>query len=181
MAKACLTTSVPPDSTMLKVSRPASGVLVVSQGRTQAFVRLAIWISVVVIFYLVVLGDGAQTAARAGSDIAPDWHVWVLLLVPLCLLPYLFGLIRTMSRADELMFDGRGRTIYKGKRALATFAEIRSLELRAVHGTCEEFRLSAVLADGENVELIETEASAVIEALAGEISALLNISLIRKA
>ncbi len=165
---------------MLKVSRPASGVLVVSHGRTQALVRLAIWTSVVVIFYLVVLGDAAQTAEHTGSDKTAAWHVWVLLLFPLCLLPYLFGLIRILRRANDLIFDGPRKTVSKGKRALAAFADVRALEMRAVHGTCEEFRLSALLEDGGNLELIETEASAMIEALAEEISELLEVPLTRK-
>lgn len=164
---------------MLKVSRPASGILVISQGRTQTLVRLAIWIGVVVIFYLVVLGDAALTDDHSANTEATAWRTWVLLLFPLCLLPYLFSLVRALRRADALICDGRAKRLSKRRQTLVDFADIRELELQTVQGTCEEFRLSAILSNGHSIELLEAEASAATEALAVEISELLEAPLIR--
>lgn len=166
---------------MLKVSRPATGLLVISQGRAQAFVRLAVWIGVVIVFYLVLLGDAILSPEPVTNSHADAWHERVLLLFPLFLLPYLFSLVRTLRRADELTLDGCEKIVSRGRRTLAAFSDVRSLELRTVHGTCEEFRLSAILSDGRIIGLVETEASAAIEALAQEISELLGVPLARPA
>ncbi|HSS66275.1 MAG TPA: hypothetical protein VLS27_17735 [Gammaproteobacteria bacterium] len=166
---------------MLRVSRPAAGTLVISQGRAQAFVRLAIWIGVVGLFYLVVLGETVLSGAPAANGRGVPWHEWALLLFPLSLLPYLFSLVRTLRRADELILDGREKIVSRGRRTLAVFTDIRSLELKTVHGSCEEFRLSAILSNGRSIELMETEASAAIGTLAREMSGLLQVPLIRKA
>lgn len=165
---------------MFKVSRTATGTLIISQGRAQAVVRLVIWASVVVVFYLVVLGDAALSGERLQGDRAPPWHLWALLLFPLFLVPYLFSLIRALRCADELIFDGREKIICRRGRTLARFSDIRGLELRAVHGTCEEYQLSTVLAAGGSLDLLEAEASAATETLARELSELLQVPLIRK-
>lgn len=166
---------------MLEVSRPDAGTLIISKGRAQAFVRLLIWAGVVLLFYIVLISDLVQSGERPEGGEAAAWHLWTLMLFPLFLLPYLFGLLRTIRRADDLIFDGRKRTVSKGKQTLAGYADIRALELLSVHATCEEFRLSAVLADGVSIELMETEASVAIEVLAREISNLLSVPLNRKA
>jgi hypothetical protein len=166
---------------MLNVSRSAAGLLVVSQGRAQAFARLAIWIGVVTVFYLVVLGDAVLSRSPPGSNAANAWHEWSLLIFPLFLLPYLLSLVRTLRRADVLTLDRCEKIVRRGRRTLAAFAEVRSLELRTVHATCEEFRLSAILRNGRSVGLVETEASAAVEALAKEISELLDVPLGRTA
>jgi hypothetical protein len=164
---------------MLRVYRPAAGFLVISQGRGQALLRLSIWVGVVVVFYVVVIGDVALSRAPVENNQAGGWHEWVLLIFPLFLLPYLFSLVRTLRRADELTIDGREKTVSKGRRTLAAFADVRSLELRTVHGSCEELRLSAILDNGRNIGLVETEASTAIEALAQEVSELLDVPLAR--
>ena len=165
---------------MLRVSRPGTGILVVSQGQAQAVVRLLIWLSVVVLFYLVLLFGAPLNEELSSDDSAAAWHVWALLLVPLFLLPYLFGLIRAIRRSDELIFNGPDKIVSKGGKTLAAFTDIRAIELRTVHGTCEELRLSAVLDDGGSIALLETEASAEVDALAGKISELLQVPLTRK-
>lgn len=165
---------------MLRVFRPTTKILVVSQGRAQAVVRLLIWIGVVVLFYIVLLVDAPLGNERPPDDSAAAWRTWALFLVPLFLLPYLFGAIRAIRRSDELIFNGLDEIVFKGGRTLATFADIRAIELQTVHSSCEEFRLSAVLAAGGAIPLLETEASAEVDALAGKISDLLQVPLTRR-
>ncbi len=166
---------------MLRISRPTAEILVASLGRTQALVRLLIWISVVVLFCIVLLFDASLGNQRSPDDPAAAWRRWALFLVPLFLLPYLFGLTRAIRRGDELVINGVDGIVLKGGKTLAAFTEIRAIELRTVHGSCEEFRLSALLAAGGTVSLLETEASAAVEALAREISERLEVPLIRSA
>ena len=78
---------------MLRVSRPETETLVISQRQAQAVVRLLIWISVVVLFYVVLLVGTPLNEERQSGDAAAAWHRWALFLVPLFLLPYFFSLI----------------------------------------------------------------------------------------
>ncbi len=164
---------------MMKVSRDDDGMLVISQGRTETLVRLLIWIGVVLIFYLVILSDAALTGGPSKWSDGGGWHFWALLLFPVFLLPYLFSLVRGLLRVDELVFDSAAKQLLRRKRSLAAFSDIREIRLQTVHGTCEEFRLSAILNNGRRIELFETEAPAVIESLAAEICDLLGVQLIR--
>jgi len=157
---------------MVKVLRPTPQVLIISERRLQALIRLGIWIAIVCVFYLVVLN---------GASPAGGYWEWLLLLFPLFLLPYLFDCIRVLLRSDELIFDGRSQVVSSRSRPLAAFGDIRKLHLRAVNGTCEEFCLSATLDDGRDIKLCESGASAAIIALADEIAALVGVEITRGA
>ncbi len=143
--------------------------------------RLIIWLGVVVIFYLVALRSGVPSGERWLVDGPTALHEWLLLLFPLFLLPYLPSLIRALRGFDELTFDGRSRMLSGEARLAVAFADVEDLQLRTVHGSCEEYRLDAVLKDGRRIELFETEASAAVESLAEEVSELLGVALTRKA
>ncbi len=82
--------------------------------------------------------------------------------------------------AKALTFDARARVLTSGHERMAYFGEISELQLRCVHGTCEEYILDARLADGRNVKLFESEASAAAVALANEISGLVGVRVTRR-
>lgn len=164
---------------MLRVSRPAAEILVLSEGRAQALVRLLIWIGIVVLFCVVLLVDSPPGNDRPPDDPAAAWRTWALFLVPLFLLPYLFALIRAIRRGDDLVINGLDKIVFKGGKTLAAFTEVRAIELQTIHGSCEEFRLSALLAAGGAIPLLETGASAAVQALAREISELMDVPLVR--
>lgn len=166
---------------MFKLIRPGPGVLVVSEKPLPALVRLGIWLSLVGIFYAVLLGGGAKGGIAPAAANGRDLHDWLLLLFPLFLLPYLFNCLRAIFGAGDLIFDGASRTVSRRRRLLAAFADIRELRLRTVNATCEEFCLSAVLADGRIVSLLERSRSAGVDALAEEIAALIGVKVIRAA
>jgi hypothetical protein len=154
--------------------------LVISQRPTGAAVRLIIWFGVVLTFYLVALGGGVRGGELWSVDGPTGWHEWLLLLFPLFLLPYLFSLVRALRGFGELTFDQKSKMLSGGARMPVSFAEIEDLQLRTVHGTCEEYRLDAILTGGRRTELFETDASAAVEALAEEVSELLGVALTRK-
>lgn len=166
---------------MFKVIRPGPGILVVSEKPLPALIRLGIWLSVVAIFYAVLLGGGAQGGITPAAANGRDLHEWLLLLFPLFLLPYLFNCVRVIFGAGELVFDGPSSTVSRRRRRLAAFADIRELRLRTVNATCEEFCLSAALADGRLLTLLESRGSPDIDALAEEIAALIGVKLTRAA
>ena len=166
---------------MLRVHRPAPRVLIISHKPAGALLRLAIWLGVVIAFYLVVLGGGMLPGASPAAAQAAGWRQWPLLLFPLFLLPYLFGLVRALLRADDLTVDGRSGQLCNRRGTLAEFSRIRELSLKTVHGTCEEYRLSAALEDGRSIKLIEAEATPAIESLAAELADLVGADLVRLA
>ncbi len=166
---------------MFRITRLSPGVLVISEKPLQALVRLGIWIGIVVIFYLVTLG-GIPVAGGAalGTD---EWglHEWLLLMFPVFLLPYVFSCIRALLGVGNLVFDGPSQSILRRGQLLAKFANIREMRLRAVNATCEEFCLTATLADGRVVTLLESKGTSGIDVVAEEISALVGVNLIRTA
>jgi hypothetical protein len=141
-------------------------MLVISQRPIGAAVRLIVWLGVVVTFYLVALGGGVLSGELWLVDGSTGWHEWLLLLFPLFLVPYLFSLIRALRGFDELTFDQRSKVLSGRARMPVAFAEIEDLQLRTVHGTCEEYCLDAILIGGRRIELFETDASTAVEALA---------------
>jgi hypothetical protein len=166
---------------MVKILRPTPLVLIISERRLQALIRLCIWTGVVCVFYLVVLNGTPLAGGKPAIFDAGGYWEWLLLLFPLFLLPYLFSCVRALLRSDELIFDGRSRLLSRRRRPLAAFGDIEKLDLRAVNGTCEELRLSATLGDGRRIKLCEGGASAAIIALADEVSALVGVEVARDA
>lgn len=165
---------------MFKVLRPQPNMLVVSQTRAQALVRLVIWIAVVSIFYLVVLG-GDLSAEAGDKNGQKNFHEWVLLLFPLFLLPYVAGCMREIFGGGTLVFDGASRKVLRRDRLLAAFDDIRELRLRTVNATCEEFCLCASLADGKFLALLESKHGATVDSVAMEIADLIGVELVRSA
>ena len=166
---------------MVKVLRPTPQVLIISERRLQALIRLGIWTGIVCVFYLVVLNGASLAGGKSAVFGAGGYWGWLLLLFPVFLLPYLFSCLRALLGSDELVFDGRSQLVSRRRQPLAAFGDIEKLDLRAVNGTCEEFRLSATLGDGRRIKLCEGGASAAIIALADEISALVGVEVARDA
>lgn len=165
---------------MLKVERPGPGILVVSQRPIGAALRLAIWTGVVVIFYAALIID-LELTESGPADHGLGWQTWMLLLFPIFLSSYLFALLRGLRGVAELLVDAEANTLSARNQPLASFSDVREIQLRSVHGTCEEYRLSAILEDARSIVLLEAEASPATEALAREIAALLEVELTRAA
>lgn len=148
---------------------PSAGpVLVAGERRLFVWVRLAVWLAVVSTYYLALLSQQI--------DFVEDWF---LLLMPLLLVPYLVDLVRGIAAGAPLVIDGRTRTLRAGRRTLATFAQIRAVELSTVNGRCEELSLRALLDDGSDIAIERGGAAARVDALARRIGAMLQIEVRR--
>lgn len=167
---------------MFKVTRPNHDILIVSEKPLAALVRLGIWLGVVGIFYAVVLGwESGATIPAPTTVIGHGWREGLILLFPVFLLPYLFSCVRGILGAGDLVFDGTSRTVTRKQQSLAAFSDIRELNLRTVNATCEEYSLSALLADGRKLSLLEIKGSPDVEQLAEEIAALIGVEITRAA
>lgn len=143
-------------------------MLIAGERRLFVWVRLAVWLGVVTTYYLALLSQQV--------DVAEDWF---LLLMPLLLVPYLFDLLRAIAAGAPLVVDARTRTLRAGRRTLATFAQVRAIELRTVNGRCEELSLRALLHDGNEIAIELGGAAARVDALAQRIGALLQVEVRR--
>jgi hypothetical protein len=147
------------------VRRPAPGVLVVTEARSRALVRLAVWAAVVGGFAGVLLGAAENDAGAR----------WLAALVPLVLAPYLLDAVRVLWRPREVVIDAaRGELRVRG-RAPVPFAGVRRLEVQAVNATCEEADVRVRLAGGGAVALATGYRFEPVMALAREASAIAGV------
>ena len=121
--------------------------LKIGEPRWRAVVRLLIWLSVVVIYYVTIVSTDAADANRRQS------FDGVLLLFPLFLIPYLFGIIRSIRTRDAFVFDGVAGDLRKNGVSIMRLDQITDLQLKAVNGTCEELSLCVQGEDNISIEL----------------------------
>ena len=145
------------------VSHPAPGVLVLSDGRAGALLRLLIWIAVVGAFFVALPAAGASPSP------------WLALLVALVLSPYLVDAVGVLVHGRVHTFDGPRRELRATGRPPIAFARIRQLEVAAVNGTCEESRLTVRLDDGSTLSVLTADSFSATLALAREAAALADV------
>ncbi|MDH3690001.1 MAG: hypothetical protein OEU36_11045 [Gammaproteobacteria bacterium] len=168
----------------VKVTRPRRQVLVVSKARLSALVRLVVWMAIVAVFYYTLLGLGDATDDAAPVGDAKAWLLedgtrWLLLLFPIFIVPYLIEGIKALTVQDELTFDGLSQTVRKNDREVATFNQIEHLKLSTINGRCEELALTAVLIDGNSVQIHTSGTLLKMVALANDIADILQVEVVR--
>jgi hypothetical protein len=167
----------------VKISRPSPRVLVVADRPLPALLGLLVWIALVAIYYCTLFAVGPmqemvpivsleQLANRSLDS-------WLLLLFPVIIVPYLVSTVRVLANRRRFVFDGVSRVVERDEKKIATFAEVRQLELRAVNGRCEELTISAVLNDGAELGIHSGGAADSIVALAGDIADVLDVEVVR--
>lgn len=167
----------------MKVSRPRSQVLVVADRRLPALLGLIVWLALVGIYYctLFALGPMEEMAPMVSSEQLAQFRLqsWLLLLLPLIIAPYLVNAIRALANRQRFVFDGKSHVVEKDAKKIATFAEVRRLELRAVNGRCEELAICAILNDGAELGIHTGGAADRTVALAGDIAEVLGVEVVR--
>ena len=147
----------------MRISHPVPGVLVVTDRRPAALLRLLIWV--------VVVGAFCMALPAAGAAPSP----WLALLVALALSPYLVDAVRVLVHGRVHTFDAPRGELRAAGRAPIAFARIRQLEVDAVNGTCEESRLTVRLDDGSALAMVTADSFVATLALAREASALAGV------
>lgn len=123
--------------------------LEIGEPRWRVVVRLLIWLSVVVLYYVTLVPIDAADAGRMNNA---SLH-WVLLVFPLFLTPYLFGIIQTLRDRELFVFDGVAGDLRRDGIAIIRLDQITDVCLEAVNGTCEELSLSVRGEDNFSVDL----------------------------
>lgn len=158
------------------MTRPDEATIVVTRSRASALTQLLICLAIVAAFYWALLGDVAGHDAPLRDSIDSLWHArWLLLIVPVLLLPYLFDNAKVLLRGERFVFNAATRELRTIDRGTFGFDQIESMELRAVNGGCEEFTLSVRLHDGAAIALMTDDASARIVNLSNEIASLIGV------
>lgn len=152
----------------LKIARPDNHTLVLSEKRLPALLGLFVWVALVGIFYLSIL--------RTGVTDEQLWHTAVLVLFPLCLLPYLLRSLRTLKGQGSVTFDGGSGVILRDGEPVAP-GTILKLQLATTNFTCEELQLSALMENGHVFELYTGGQRAQLTEIAGELADLLDVPL----
>ncbi len=163
----------------MKISRPSPRVLVVADRRLPALLGLLVWIALVAIYYctLFAVGPMEKMAPIVSLEQLAFYHLdsWLLLLFPVIIVPYLVSTVRVLANRGRFVFDGVLHVVEKDEKKIATFAEVRQLELRAVNGRCEELTICAVLNDGAEFGIHTSGAVDSIVALARDIADALDV------
>jgi uncharacterized protein with ACT and thioredoxin-like domain len=107
-----------------------------------------------------------------------DSTYWVSLLFPLFLIPYMFGIIKSIRKSEVFVFDGETRDLRKNGKSIIRFDQLINVQLKAVNGNCEELRLSVQGEDNISVEIpLEGSPNRVAEA-ARAISDITNVTVL---
>ena len=132
------------------------------------------------VYYCTLLGIGPMEGQSPLVSLDRlDVRGWLALSFPLFVVPYLNDALDSFRRRRGIVFDDEVRIIRRDETRVASFADVRRLELGATNGRCEELRLSAVLSDGSKVEIHSGARAHTAAAMAAEIADLLAVELVR--
>jgi hypothetical protein len=170
----------------MRVSRPSSQVLVVSEGRLSHIGSLAFGLVFFAIWYYTLLDlgkipDGVHRFDHVLDRLSAEPFLWLFVLGPLLIVPYIFKSLRIAVMGEEVAFNGITRTVLKNRKRLAGFNEIAHLQIRTIRGgKSEEHRLTAVLQTGDKIEIYTTYTAHEIIALADDAADILGVRVVRK-
>jgi len=168
----------------MRVSRPSSQILVISESRLHAIGFLALYLGFFAFWYYLTLDlgkipTGVHLFDHVLDRLSAQPMLWLFVLAPVLSVPYIFKCLRIAVVGEELTFNGVTRTVLKNHKRLAGFNEISYLQIRTIQGKSAEHRLTAVLQMGDKIE-IRTSNSSDIIALADDVADILGVRVVRK-
>ena len=168
----------------MRVSRPGSQILVITESRLHAIGFLALYLGFFAFWYYVALDlgkipDGVHLFDHVLDRLSAQPWLWLFVLVPVLSVPNIFKGLMIAVVGEELTFNGVTRTVLKNHKRLAGFNEIAYLQIRTIQGKSAEHRLTAVLQTGDKIEIHTSKASDII-ALADDVADILGVKVVRK-
>src|SRR5262249_6604922 len=123
------------EETAMRVSRPSSQILVVSECRLSHIGGLAICLVFFAWWYYTLLDlgkipDGVHPFDHVLDRLSAEPFLWLFVLAPVFFVPAMFNAIRIAVVGEEITFNGITRTVLKNKKRLAGFDEIVYLQIR---------------------------------------------------
>ena len=138
----------------LTLERPGPHVAVLSKSRTAKIFEAVLGFSFVLLWYLTLFGpavpDPGNIAAKVRELTAQQPFMWLLVLLPVFLLPRLFRSVFIAVRGDSFSFDTLNRSVGHNGTPVASFAELKAVQVRRIG---EDHRLSLILQGDGKVAL----------------------------
>jgi hypothetical protein len=169
----------------MKVSRPSSQILVVTESRLSHIGGLAIFLVFFAYWYynLLDLGkipDGVRPFDHLLDRLSAEPFLWLFVLGPLLFVGDIFESLWIAVVGEEFTFNGVTRTVLKNQKRLAGFDEIACLQIRTIRGAeDEEHILTVVLQTGNKIEIDTSSNASDIIALADDVTDILGAKVIR--
>jgi hypothetical protein len=169
----------------MKVSKPSSQVLVITESRLHAVGFLAFYFGFFALWYHVALDlgkipEGAHLIDHVLDRLATQPSLRLFVLSPALFVPYIFNCLRIAVIGEEFTFNGMTRTVLKNQKRLAGFNEIAYLQIRTIRGKSEDHRLTAVLHTGDKIEIYTSNNTREIMALSDDAADILGVKVMRK-
>jgi len=169
----------------VRVSRPSSQILVITESRLPAIGWLAFYLGFFALWYYGTLDlgkipDGVRLFDHVLDRLSAEPSLWLFVLSPVLFVPYIFKGLRIAVMGEKLTFNGMTRTVLKNQKRLAGFNEIAYLQIRTIRGKSEVHRLTAVLQTGDKIEIYTGDNAHEIMALADDAAEILGVRVVRK-
>ena len=170
----------------MKVSRPSSHILIVTNPRISSIWKLVLSIGFYALWYYILLDFGKMKDEVHPFDsiftrLSAQPFLWIFVLVPVLSLPTTFKTLRRIFVGDEIIIDGTTNTILKNQKRMAGFTEIAHLQIRTIQGgETADFRLTVVLNTGGKIQIHTSSNSSEVIALADDIADIVGVSVVRK-
>jgi hypothetical protein len=173
------------EGTAVRVSRPSSQILVITESRLPAIGWLAVYLGFFSFWYYFTLDlgkipEGARLFDHVHDRLSAEPSLWLFVLSPVFFIPYIFKGLRIAVIGEKLTFNGMTTTVLKNRKRLAGFNEIAYLQIRTIRGKSEAHRLTAALQTGDKVEIYTSDNAHEIMALADDAADILGVRVVRK-
>jgi hypothetical protein len=169
----------------MKVSRPGSQILVVTECRRSHIENLAGCLLFFACWYCALLDlekipDGVHPYDHLLDRLSAEPFLWLFVLAPLILVGDIFESLWIAVMGEEFTFNGMTRTVLKNQKRLVGFDEIDYLQIRTIRGAEDaEHILTAVLQTGKKIEIDTSWNASDIIALADDVADILGVKVIR--
>ena len=141
----------------MKVSRPHPKVLKLTRSRTRHGLYLAITLVFIVCWYYYILGmdtptNGTLTQSQPEGRIPTDIMGWIVLVLPLALIPFMVRCLKIMTQGEETILDGNRRKIIQNGQVTAAFDDVENLQISVRAGE-DQSDLIIVLNEGRKIKI----------------------------
>jgi len=169
----------------MRVSRPSSQILVITESRLSHIGSLALSLVFNALWYYNLLHleevpDGVHPFDHLLDRLSAEPFLWLFVLAPLLFVGDIFESLWIAVVGEEFTFNGMTRTVLKNQKRLAGFDEIAYLQIRTIRGAEDaEHILTAVLQAGNKIEIDTSSNASDIIALADDVADILGVRVIR--
>src|SRR5262245_54570552 len=141
-------------SSGFRIDRPHPSKLVVVKSRSSHMIGFFFGIAFFAVWYGILLGESLSSLEAFLNKLrdissSQPW-LWFFILVPLLSVRQLWKSLIIALHGENIVFDSADLTVSKSGQKLATFSEIRVVDIKKVSGEHTDYYLSLILKDGRS-------------------------------